>query len=152
MPRSYRCTPQVPTEVVKGYEALATPPGVNVEFDQSGRSRHCSRRCRQRAYRLRRHQAQQATLAALAVTALRRQRQLVAQTVYPACEERYLGESTPGRVDDGREYVRFKPAMAATFGMHVRFTARPGQGDALAALLMELQEGLRSRKPADSIS
>ncbi len=64
------------------------------DFEPVGRSRHCSQRCRQRAYRLRRRQAQQVTLAALAVTALRRQRQLVAQTVYqcPACEERYLGE------------------------------------------------------------
>ncbi len=64
------------------------------DFEPVGRSRQCSQRCRQRAYRLRRRQTQQATLAALAVTALRRQRQLVAQTVYqcPACEERYLGE------------------------------------------------------------
>jgi hypothetical protein len=72
---------------------LACPVCGN-DFEPVGRSRQCSQRCRQRAYRLRRHQARQATLAALAVTALRRQRQLVAQTVYqcPACEERYLGE------------------------------------------------------------
>jgi quinol monooxygenase YgiN len=50
--------------------------------------------------------------------------------------------------------------MAATFGMHVRFTARPGQGDALAALLLEAADGLEdleacrlyvvSRSPADT--
>jgi predicted nucleic acid-binding Zn ribbon protein len=64
------------------------------DFEPAGRSRHCSQRCRQRAYRLRRRQAQQAILVDLATAALRRQRQLVAQTVYqcPACEERYLGE------------------------------------------------------------
>jgi quinol monooxygenase YgiN len=50
--------------------------------------------------------------------------------------------------------------MAATFGMHVRFTARPGQVDALAALLLEAARGTEkqeacwlyvvSRSPADT--
>jgi hypothetical protein len=64
------------------------------DFEPVGRGRHCSQRCRQRAYRLRRRQAQQAALAGQTVVSLRRQRQLVAQTVYQctACEERYLGE------------------------------------------------------------
>ncbi len=75
-------------------QAKLACPVCGHDFEPVGRSRHCSQRCRQRAYRLRRHHAQQATRAALAVTALRRQRQMVAQTVYqcPACEERYLGE------------------------------------------------------------
>jgi quinol monooxygenase YgiN len=30
----------------------------------------------------------------------------------------------------------------ATFGMHVRFTAQPGQGDALAAILLEAADAL----------
>ncbi len=75
-----------------GRAKVACPVCGN-EFEPIGRSRHCSQRCRQRAYRLRRRQAQQTTLADL-TTALRRERQLVAQTVYqcPSCEERYLGE------------------------------------------------------------
>jgi quinol monooxygenase YgiN len=49
--------------------------------------------------------------------------------------------------------------MASPFGMHVRFTARPGQGDALAAMLLEAADGagsldacqlyIVSRVPAD---
>jgi len=68
-------------------------PVCDNDFEPVGRSRHCSQRCRQRAYRLRRRQAGHATLADLTVV-LRRERQLVAQTVYqcPSCEERYLGE------------------------------------------------------------
>jgi quinol monooxygenase YgiN len=31
---------------------------------------------------------------------------------------------------------------SATFGMHVRFTAQPGQGDALSAVLLEAAEAL----------
>lgn len=74
--------------------ATITCPICGNEFEPIGRSRHCSHNCRQRAYRLRRRQAQQTTLVDLTTTALRRQRQLVAQTVYecPACEERFLGE------------------------------------------------------------
>jgi hypothetical protein len=67
-------------------------PVCGNDFDPVGRSRHCSQRCRQRAYRLRRRRAATATLAEV-TNALRRERQLVAQTVYqcPSCEERYLG-------------------------------------------------------------
>ncbi|MCW2904984.1 MAG: antibiotic biosynthesis monooxygenase [Streptosporangiaceae bacterium] len=32
--------------------------------------------------------------------------------------------------------------MTTAFGMHVRFTAVPGQGDALAAMLLEAADGL----------
>lgn len=35
-------------------------------------------------------------------------------------------------------------AMANPFGMLVRFTAQPGQGDALAAMLLEAADGVRS--------
>jgi quinol monooxygenase YgiN len=50
--------------------------------------------------------------------------------------------------------------MPDSFGMHVRFTARPGQGDGLAALLLEAAEGtgtldacqlyVVSRSPSDA--
>jgi quinol monooxygenase YgiN len=36
------------------------------------------------------------------------------------------------------------PAMEDAYGMHVRFTARPGQGDALAELLLEAADGVRA--------
>jgi quinol monooxygenase YgiN len=52
--------------------------------------------------------------------------------------------------------------MAAAFGMNVRFAARPGQAEALAAILLEAADGAReleacrlyvvSRSPADSQS
>jgi quinol monooxygenase YgiN len=32
--------------------------------------------------------------------------------------------------------------MGATYGMHVRFTAQPGQGEALATLLLEAADGV----------
>lgn len=51
-------------------------------------------------------------------------------------------------------------AMSDRYGMHVRFTAAPGQGDALAAILLEAAEGTRadadcllylvSRSPGDA--
>jgi len=67
-------------------------PVCGNHFEPVGRSRHCSQRCRQRAYRLRQRQAASPTLADVTI-ALRRERQLVAQTVYQctSCEERYLG-------------------------------------------------------------
>jgi quinol monooxygenase YgiN len=34
--------------------------------------------------------------------------------------------------------------MAIPFGMHVRFTAQAGQGDALTAMLLEAADGVRS--------
>jgi len=37
--------------------------------------------------------------------------------------------------------------MAATFGVHVRFKARRGQGDALAALLLEAAKGTQQLEP-----
>ena len=62
------------------------------------RPRHyCGPRCRQRAFRLRRHQANQPTLTRL-TNHLRQAQRLIDQTVYecPACNERFLGRRRCG--------------------------------------------------------
>ena len=58
----------------------------------SSRARFCSAACRQRAFRLR-HAARSAADAGRLREALRRQRMLVAHTVYacPSCDERFVG-------------------------------------------------------------
>ena len=62
-------------------------------FPIDGRGLYCTRRCRQRAYRLRHRQANRPTLIDLA-TWLRREQRLIDQTVYEcsSCQERFLGE------------------------------------------------------------
>jgi hypothetical protein len=61
-------------------------------FPVRGRGIYCGPTCRQRAFRLRHPQANRPTLTNLSEQ-LRRERRLVAQTVYecPACQEQFLG-------------------------------------------------------------
>lgn len=69
-----------------------TCPVCGTRFRTAGRARYCSAACRQRAFRDRRALAD-LSLDKLADD-LRRQRQLLAHTVYecPSCETRLLGE------------------------------------------------------------
>jgi hypothetical protein len=82
-------------------DARQPPPGVcpacTDTFPIDGRSIYCTPRCRQRAYRLRHHQANRPTLTDLAAE-LRREHRLLAQTVYecPSCQDRFLGERRCG--------------------------------------------------------
>lgn len=66
-------------------------------FTIDGRGIYCEPKCRQRAYRLRQHQANQPSLTDL-TNRLRREQRLIAQTVYecPSCQERFLGERRCG--------------------------------------------------------
>lgn len=68
-------------------------PMCDRTLPSEARSIYCGPTCRQRAFRLRHRQAKRITLTHLA-DVLRRERQLVAQTIYecPACNERFLGE------------------------------------------------------------
>jgi hypothetical protein len=72
----------------------ATCPVCGVEFQPNGRRRFCTPRCRQRAFRLHYRQAvSRATLPDL-TDKLRRDHQLIAQTIYQcsSCQERILAE------------------------------------------------------------
>jgi hypothetical protein len=62
-------------------------------FPIDGRGIYCTPKCRQRAYRLRHHQANRPTITDLTAE-LRREHRLFAQTVYecPSCQDRFLGE------------------------------------------------------------
>ena len=89
------------SEAPAGPSTPATPPNsgdtcpVCQQPLASPRARYCSAACRQHAFRLRHPPAVGAAPAPTAVVvALRRQRALVAHTVYecPRCNERYLGE------------------------------------------------------------
>jgi hypothetical protein len=73
---------------------LIACPVCGRDFPARGRGRFCGPACRYRAYRLRRHQADQVETMDKLAAGLRRARDLVAQTVYQCsrCEERYLGE------------------------------------------------------------
>lgn len=72
--------------------AQGTCPMCSRTFPIEGRSVYCGPTCRQRAFRLRHRQLDGAALTDLA-DLLRRERRLIAQTVYecPACLERFLG-------------------------------------------------------------
>jgi hypothetical protein len=61
-------------------------------FPVQRRGMYCGPTCRQRAFRLRRRQANQPTLTRLA-NQLRQAQRLIDQTVYecPACNQRFLG-------------------------------------------------------------
>jgi hypothetical protein len=77
---------------------LGACPMCGRTFSIEGRGIYCGPTCRQRAFRLRRRQANRPTLTHLTDT-LRRERRLTAQTIYecPSCHERFLGER---RCDD----------------------------------------------------
>ena len=64
----------------------------NRTFTVQGRGIYCGPTCRQRAFRLRRRQANQPSLTYLTAR-LREARHLIDQTVYecPACNQRFLG-------------------------------------------------------------
>jgi hypothetical protein len=66
-------------------------------FPVQGRGRYCGPTCRQRAFRLRRSQANRPTLTHL-TDRLRRAQRLIQQTVYecPSCSERFLGQRRCG--------------------------------------------------------
>lgn len=68
-------------------------PICGTSFKTIGRGHYCSGACRQQAFRDRRA-ADELRLEERVTRALRRQRELVAHTVYecPACEARLLGE------------------------------------------------------------
>jgi hypothetical protein len=72
-------------------------PVCDRRFRPVGRGLYCGSTCRQRAFRLRHRQPDRVTLSGLA-DRLRRERRLIAQTVYecPACQERFLGERRCG--------------------------------------------------------
>lgn len=72
-------------------------PMCDRTFPSEGRGIYCGPTCRQRAFRLRHRQVNQAQLIHLA-NALRQQHRLIAQTVYecPSCTERFLGERRCG--------------------------------------------------------
>jgi hypothetical protein len=75
-------------------QSRAICPVCGVEFQPNGRGRFCTPRCRQRAFRLHyRQTVSRATLPDL-TDQLRRDHQLIAQTVYEcsSCQERFLGE------------------------------------------------------------
>lgn len=76
---------------------LGVCPVCTDTFPIDGRGIYCTPKCRQRAYRLRHSRSNRPTLTNLAAE-LRRQQQLIAQTVYecPSCEERFLGERRCG--------------------------------------------------------
>jgi hypothetical protein len=76
---------------------LDTCPMCGRGFPSEGRGLYCGPTCRQRAYRPRHHQAKRPTQTHLADT-LRRERRLIAQTVYecPSCHERFLGQRRCG--------------------------------------------------------
>jgi ribosomal protein L32 len=66
-------------------------------FPVQGRSVYCGSTCRQRAFRLRRRQANRPTLTHL-TNRLRQAHRLTAQTVYecPSCMERFLSQRRCG--------------------------------------------------------
>src|SRR6266511_6396814 len=70
-----------------------TCPVCGCTFPIEGRGIYCGPTCRQRAFRLRRHQANRPTATHL-TDRLRQERRLIAQTVYecPSCTERFLGQ------------------------------------------------------------
>jgi hypothetical protein len=72
-------------------------PVCDRRFRPVGRGLYCSSTCRQRSFRLRHRQPDRVTLSDLA-DRLRRERRLIAQTVYecPGCQERFLGERRCG--------------------------------------------------------
>jgi hypothetical protein len=76
---------------------LGTCPMCGRTFPIEGRSIYCGPTCRQRAFRLRHRRLNRPTLAELG-DMLRRERRLIAQTVYecPSCQERFLGERRCG--------------------------------------------------------
>jgi hypothetical protein len=76
----------------------AACPTCGRYFCAVGRGVYCSPACRQRAFRLRRHQARRPALDQFA-NHLRRQRRLIDQTVYecPSCQQRFLRQR---RCDD----------------------------------------------------
>ena len=76
---------------------LATCPMCDRTVPIQDRGIYCSPTCRQRAFRLRRRQANQPTLTRL-TNHLRQAQRLIDQTVYecPACNERFLGHRRCG--------------------------------------------------------
>jgi len=79
------------------YGAATLPPTPGCPVCErslpSARARYCSRRCKQRAYRLR-HGALAGGAPGVRANALQPRQRRPAQTVYecPVCEERYRGE------------------------------------------------------------
>jgi hypothetical protein len=83
---------------------LGVCPVCTNTFPIDGRGMYCTPKCRQRAYRLRHHQAKRPTATDLAAR-LRREQRLLAQTVYecPSCQERLLGDR---RCDNCNQWCR----------------------------------------------
>jgi hypothetical protein len=76
---------------------LRTCPMCERTVPVQGRGTYCGPACRQRAFRLRRRQANRPTHVTL-TNRLRREQLLIAQTVYecPSCSERFVGDRRCG--------------------------------------------------------